>query len=79
MTMQVDINSKLKLNNGIEIPRLGLGTYNITRKKDVDRAIHSALEAGYRLIDTAAAYYNEREIGEAIKSSTVPRDQNYPV
>jgi len=75
MTMQVDINSKLKLNNGIEIPRLGLGTYNITRKKDVDRAIHSALEAGYRLIDTAAAYYNEREIGEAIKSSTVPREE----
>ena len=73
--MQVDINSKLKLNNGIEIPRLGLGTYNITRKKDVDRAIHSALEAGYRLIDTAAAYYNEREIGEAIKSSTVPREE----
>ena len=75
MTMQVDINSKLKLNNGIEIPRLGLGTYNITRKKDVDRAIHSALEAGYRLIDTAAAYYNEREIGEAIKSSTVTREE----
>ncbi|OGU45648.1 MAG: glyoxal reductase, partial [Ignavibacteria bacterium GWB2_36_8] len=73
--MQVDINSKLKLNNGIEIPRLGLGTYNITRKKDVDRAIHSALEAGYRLIDTAAAYYNEREIGEAIKSSTVTREE----
>ena len=73
--MQADINSKLKLNNGIEIPRLGLGTYNITRKKDVDRAIHSALEAGYRLIDTAAAYYNEREIGEAIKSSTVPREE----
>jgi len=75
MTMQVDINSKLKLNNGIEIPRLGLGTYNIIRKKDVDRAIHSALEAGYRLIDTAAAYYNEREIGEAIKSSTVTREE----
>ena len=41
----------------------------------MDRAIHSALEAGYRLIDTAAAYYNEREIGEAIKSSTVTREE----
>src|SRR3990172_9479631 len=75
MTMQVDINSKLKLNNGIEIPRLGLGTYSITSKKEVNRAIHSALEAGYRLIDTATAYYNEKEIGEAIKSSPVPREE----
>jgi diketogulonate reductase-like aldo/keto reductase len=73
--MKLSINSKIKLNNGIEIPYLGLGTYNITRKKEVDRAMHSALDAGYRLIDTAAAYYNEEEIGEAIKSSQIPREE----
>lgn len=73
--MQLNINSKIKLNNGVEIPYLGLGTYNITRRKEVDIAIHSALDAGYRLIDTAAAYYNEKEIGEAIKSSSVPREE----
>jgi diketogulonate reductase-like aldo/keto reductase len=73
--MQLNINSKLKLNNGGEIPYLGLGTYDIRGRKEVDKAIHSAFEAGYRLIDTAAAYYNEKEIGEAIKSSGVPREE----
>ena len=73
--MQLDINSKLKLNNGVEIPYLGLGTYAIRRRKEVDRAIHTAFDAGYRLIDTAAAYYNEKEIGEAIKSSSVSREE----
>ena len=73
--MQSDINSRLKLNNNIEIPYLGLGTYNITRQKEVDQSIHSAFETGYRLIDTAAAYGNEKEIGKAIKSSSVPRKE----
>jgi methylglyoxal/glyoxal reductase len=73
--MLSDIKDKLKLNNGIEIPYLGLGTYNIIEKKEVDTAIHSALDAGYRLIDTAAVYYNEKEIGEAIKSANVSREE----
>jgi len=74
---QLDITpvSRLKLNNGIEIPHLGLGMYAIRGQKETDRAIHSALEAGYRLIDTAAAYYNEKEIGIALKSSPVPREE----
>lgn len=71
--LKIDLNTKLTLNNAVEIPYLGLGTYNIRIQKDVDRAIHSALEIGYRLIDTAAGYYNEREIGKAIKSDSVPR------
>ena len=73
--MLSNINEKLKLNNEIEIPYLGLGTYAIRRRKEVDRAIHTAFDAGYRLIDTAAAYYNEKEIGEAIKSSSVSREE----
>ena len=70
-----NIKDRMKLNNGVEIPYLGLGTWEIRGRKDVDRAIHSALETGYRLIDTAAAYYNEKEIGEAIKSSAVSREE----
>jgi len=73
--MHIDLNNRLKLNSRVEIPCLGLGTYNIRSQKDVDRAIHSALEVGYRLIDTAAGYYNETEIGKAIKNSSVPREE----
>ena len=75
--MQLTIKSKSKLNNGVEIPYLGLGTYNIRGKKEVERALHFAFDVGYRLIDTAAAYYNEEEIGNAIKSSSVPREEIY--
>ena len=70
-----NIKDRMKLNNGVVIPYLGLGTWEIRGRKDVDRAIHSALEVGYRLIDTAAAYYNEKEIGEAIKSGLIPREE----
>jgi diketogulonate reductase-like aldo/keto reductase len=73
--MQLNINSKAKLNNGVEIPYLGLGTYNIRGSKEVERVLHFAFDVGYRLIDTAAAYYNEEEIGKAIKSSTIPREE----
>jgi len=64
---------KAKMNNGIEIPLLGLGTYSITSRKEVENAVNSALEAGYRLIDSASAYYNEKEIGRVIKKNSVPR------
>ncbi len=70
-----NIKDRMKLNNSVEIPYLGLGTWETRGRKDVDRAIHSALEIGYRLIDTAAAYYNEKEIGEAIKSGSIPREE----
>jgi diketogulonate reductase-like aldo/keto reductase len=73
--MQLNINTKAKLNNGVEIPYFGLGTYNILGRKDVERVIHFALDIGYRLIDTATAYYNEEEIGRIIKSSTIPREE----
>ena len=72
---ELNINSKIKLNNGIEIPRLGLGTYRITSQKEVNRAIHSAFDCGYRLIDTASAYGNEREIGNAIKEYPIDREE----
>jgi len=73
--MKLSIKDKIKLNNGIEIPYLGLGTYEIRGTKDVENAISSALDAGYRLIDTAAAYRNEKEIGKVLKKSGVPREE----
>jgi methylglyoxal/glyoxal reductase len=73
--MLSSITDRMKLNNGVEIPYLGLGTWPMRGRKEVDRAIHSALENGYRHIDTAAAYYNEKEIGEAIRSSGVSREE----
>ncbi|MBK4347710.1 aldo/keto reductase [Lacisediminihabitans changchengi] len=62
------------LNNGIEIPQLGYGVYQIPAE-DVRGATLAAFEAGYRHIDTAAAYGNEAGVGEAVRSSGLPRDE----
>jgi len=72
--MALKISSRIKLNNGIEIPYIGLGTYQL-RGKTAHESVNTALEAGYRLIDTAESYYNEKEVGEAIKNSRIPRDE----
>lgn len=60
------------LNNGFEMPLLGFGVYQIA-PQDCERCVSDALEAGYRLIDTAAAYMNEEAVGAAIRRSAVPR------
>ncbi|AHI23526.1 aldo/keto reductase [Corynebacterium vitaeruminis] len=60
------------LNNGLEIPALGLGVFQMN-DEEVARAIPAALEQGYRLIDTASRYYNEEAVGKAIKASGVDR------
>jgi diketogulonate reductase-like aldo/keto reductase len=72
--MALTINSKIKLNSGIEIPYIGLGTYGL-RDKTAHESVNTALTAGYRLIDTAESYYNEKEVGEAIKGSNIPREE----
>jgi len=64
----------LTLNNGVEMPALGFGVFQTPPDVTAD-AVHTALETGYRLIDTAAAYGNEREVGEAIRRSGVARDE----
>ncbi|MFD2935955.1 aldo/keto reductase [Spirosoma flavum] len=61
------------LNNGVEMPLLGIGVYAPRQIDEVRPAIEWALEAGCRLIDTAAAYGNEREVADAIRSSGIPR------
>ncbi|MEU5714656.1 aldo/keto reductase [Streptomyces sp. NPDC020403] len=62
------------LSNGVEIPKLGLGTWFIDDDKAAD-AVRAAVEIGYRNIDTAQAYGNERGVGEGVRTSGVPRDE----
>lgn len=63
----------VKLNNGVEIPQLGFGVFQVTDLKQCKQAVLDAINSGYRLIDTAAAYQNETAVGEAIKESGVDR------
>ncbi|MCP4163062.1 MAG: aldo/keto reductase [Deltaproteobacteria bacterium] len=70
--MSVLLNSKVNLNDGNEMPSIGLGTYSALGKEAV-KAVTWAIEAGYRLIDTATFYGNEKEIGDAIEKSLVNR------
>lgn len=64
----------IMLNDGNTIPQLGLGVWQVTGNKTVP-AVLAALEAGYRHIDTAAAYYNEQGVGQAIRESGIRRDE----
>ena len=62
------------LNNGVEMPILGFGVFQVTDAEVCERSVYEAVQAGYRLIDTAASYLNEEAVGRAIKSGGVPRD-----
>lgn len=66
---------KVILNNGVEMPILGFGVFQVTDLKECEDAVVNAIETGYRLIDTAASYMNESAVGNAIKKSGVARDQ----
>ena len=63
------------LNNGLTIPILGFGVYQIWDQEECEKAVLEALKIGYRLIDTAAVYYNEESVGRAIKKSGIPREE----
>lgn len=65
----------IKLNNGVEMPILGFGVYQIPDAAVCEESVINAIETGYRLIDTAASYGNEKAVGEAIKKSAVSRDE----
>ena len=64
----------IRLYNGVEIPRIGFGTFKIADGKEVINTVKIALSTGYRHIDTASAYNNETGIGIAIKESGIPRE-----
>ena len=70
----VDIKSTYTLTNGIKLPYLGFGVYELTDKAEGLAAMQSALDVGYRLFDTAAYYKNEQIVGEFLAQANVPRD-----
>lgn len=61
------------LSNGVEMPILGLGVYQVSDLDECERIVNDALKIGYRSIDTASAYFNEEAVGRAIKNSGIPR------
>jgi diketogulonate reductase-like aldo/keto reductase len=71
----VRIDDRIPLSDGRAIPALGLGVWQIPDGQAVQDAVHWALEAGYRHIDTAMFYKNERGVGEAIRTSGIPREE----
>lgn len=73
--MKRDIYYKMKMNNGMEIPQFGLGVYLTKSGSECVNAVTWALEAGYRLIDTARIYGNEKEVGEAVRNSGIKREE----
>lgn len=64
----------MKLYNGVEVPANGFGVYQVS-KEDCKESVLTALKTGYRHIDTAQSYFNENEVGEALKESDVPRKE----
>lgn len=66
---------KVILNNGVEMPVLGFGVFQVPDLAECEKAVIEAIETGYRLIDTAASYENEEAVGNAIKKSGVPREE----
>ena len=65
----------LTLNNGVVVPQFGLGVYSIPAGETTYNSVLTALKAGYRHIDTAHAYSNERSVGQAVKDSGIPREE----
>ena len=78
-TKITDIKGSFELRNGIQMPYLGLGTYQSDNDQEVVNAIKSAIKIGYRHIDTAAVYKNEEGVGESIRESGIDRSELFLV
>lgn len=63
------------LRNGVKMPMEGFGVFQVPDMEECEQAVTDALNAGYRMIDTAAAYFNEEAVGKAIKKSGIPRQR----
>lgn len=72
--MITSMKDRARLNNGLVMPWLGLGVHRVSDGQEVEQAVRNALEIGYRSIDTASVYGNERGVGEAMRESGVPRE-----
>lgn len=68
----------LKLNNGVEMPLIGYGVYQVS-PEECERCVSDALKVGYRMVDTAQAYHNEEGVGAAVKKSGIPREELFLV
>jgi diketogulonate reductase-like aldo/keto reductase len=75
MNKEIQEMQKVVLNNGVEMPILGFGVFQVRDLKECERSVSDAIQVGYRLIDTAAAYLNEEAVGRAIKNSGIPREE----
>jgi diketogulonate reductase-like aldo/keto reductase len=73
--MQKATMQNVTLNNGVEMPLLGFGVFQVPDPEECERSVYEAIRAGYRLIDTAAVYLNEEAVGKAIKRSGTPREE----
>ena len=72
------METKIKLNNGVEMPQIGYGVYQVT-PEECERCVSDALSVGYRMIDTAQAYHNEEGVGSAVKKSGLKREDVFIV
>lgn len=68
----------ITLNNGVEMPLQGFGVFQIA-PRDCETTVRNALDVGYRMIDTAQAYYNEESVGRAWRASGIPREELFLV
>jgi len=73
--MALSLDARVTLADGTKMPVLGLGVWRAASGKETQRAVATALDVGYRLIDTAKLYGNERDVGQAVRASKIPRDQ----
>ena len=67
--------TSIKLNNGVDMPMLGFGVFQVTNPAECERVVAEAIEVGYRHIDTAASYQNETQVGNAIKNVGIKREE----
>ncbi len=67
--------TQVTLNNGIKMPILGFGVFQIPDPAECERSVLDAIDVGYRLIDTAASYKNEEAVGRALRTSGIPRGE----
>jgi methylglyoxal/glyoxal reductase len=73
--MSLTLKSTMTLNNGVEMPRFGLGVFQTKVGTETENAVRWALEAGYRAVDTASIYQNEAEVGKIVRAGIVPREE----
>lgn len=76
--IKLKIMNKITLSNGVEMPQMGYGVYQVT-PDECERCVMDAISVGYRMIDTAQAYHNEEAVGKAWKKSGVSRDELFLV